>query len=152
MTIRLGEFDTSTPIDCMPLGPDKHCLPPFQDFEFERAIAHASYNKTTKANDIGLVRLSRDADFSMAAVATICLPLAPSLMTHVPSHYIVTGWGLTESNRTSQRLLKARVPHVDMNRCQSIFSKALTEKQICAGEENNTGSCSGDSGKLIQNL
>jgi hypothetical protein len=66
--IRLGEFDTEQNPDCEKdlLSGQESCAPPPQDFGIERIIVNPSYEARTinKHNDIGLVRLDRDAQFN----------------------------------------------------------------------------------------
>lgn len=146
-TVRLGEYDISSNIDCMRIGNEEQCTPAVQDISVQRAISHPQFNNPLRAHDIGLIRLARDADFSQFAVQAICLPLSAQLMNQRLTHYIVTGWGTTESQRSSDKLLKARVPFVDTERCQNLFrSVTLSAGQLCAGGENRTDSCGGDSG------
>jgi hypothetical protein len=66
--IRLGEFDTEQNPDCEPdlLSGQQICAPPPQDLGIERIIVHPQYGARTinRFNDIGLVRLDRDAQFN----------------------------------------------------------------------------------------
>lgn len=92
-TVRLGEYDTSKETDCMNIGNEVQCTPPVQDILVERTIAHPGYNRPKYANDVALVRLTRNADFSQFAVAPICLPVTRDLMTKAITGVTVTGWG-----------------------------------------------------------
>jgi len=66
--VRLGEFDTEQDPDCERdlLSREETCAPPPQDFGIERIIVHSRYEASSnnKYNDIGLVRLDRDAQFN----------------------------------------------------------------------------------------
>lgn len=69
------------------------CTPPVQDIAVERAFAHPAFNRPKWANDIAMVRLNQDADFSEFAVASICLPVTRDLMRLSLNKLTVTGWG-----------------------------------------------------------
>lgn len=67
--------------------------------------------------------------------------------------YYVAGWGYTESLDKSDVLLKAKLPRVDREQCQTRldayrrkYNITITAKQICAGSENLVDTCAGDSG------
>lgn len=131
----------------MKIGNEESCLPPVQDIGVLKAITHPQYNTPQRANDIGLVRLAQDVDFSKFNVMPICLPITSELMNTPLPNYIVTGWGTTENGRSSSKLLKARLPSVALETCQNLFrSTRLSQGQMCAGGENKTDSCTGDSG------
>jgi hypothetical protein len=66
--VRLGEFDTEQNPDCeteLFSGKDI-CAPAPQDFGIERIIVHPNYEarSSDRFDDIGLVRLDRDAQFN----------------------------------------------------------------------------------------
>jgi hypothetical protein len=72
--VRLGEFDTEQSPDCEKdlFSGVESCAPTPQDFGIERTIVHPEYEPRTnnKFNDIGLVRLNRDAQFNGKLLAT----------------------------------------------------------------------------------
>lgn len=123
------------------------CLPPVQDIAVQQVITHPDYD-FSRANDIALIRLADESDFSKHAVRPICLPLSPELMSLSLKYYIVSGWGTTEDQRRSDKLLKARVPSLELEKCQNLFrSFQLGSGQICVGGDNRVDSCQGDSGE-----
>jgi hypothetical protein len=66
--VRLGEFDTEQNPDCETdlLSGEQNCAPLPQDFGVQRIIIHPEYEarSSSRFNDIGLVRLDREAQFS----------------------------------------------------------------------------------------
>lgn len=56
--VRLGEHDLNTERDCQP---DTGCAPPVQNFGIDEAMAHPNYLRSDVRNDIGLIRLDRNA-------------------------------------------------------------------------------------------
>uniref|UniRef100_A0A182PAL5 Peptidase S1 domain-containing protein n=1 Tax=Anopheles epiroticus TaxID=199890 RepID=A0A182PAL5_9DIPT len=61
-TVRLGEFDLSSTIDCDKRG--ELCALPPQDIAVERMILHEAYSARRKVNDIALIRLAQAASFN----------------------------------------------------------------------------------------
>lgn len=64
-SVLLGEMDANTEMDCEIQQNFQVCNPPTQSFGIEQAITHPQYSPTSVQNDIGLIRLDRDADFSV---------------------------------------------------------------------------------------
>lgn len=157
-TVRLGEYDTSTTVDCSADNRDSICAPPVQEIAVQETIVHPDYDKYRYLNDIALIRLQYRADTSDSSVKTICLPVTQQLFRNNPQKYIVTGWGATEQGIKSDKLLQANVLPYPQDRCQEAMSRLskrvqLTDAHFCAGGEgNNVDTCSGDSGGPIQAL
>ncbi|XP_049780411.1 CLIP domain-containing serine protease HP8-like [Schistocerca gregaria] len=147
-TIRLGEHDLRSPRDCEDNG--LVCAPEPQDFEIEYAIAHPSFTKDKLQNDVGLVRIRGEAQFT-ETVKPICLPVGEEQQYMNPNkkRMIVAGWGVTETGTSSSKLLKVTVPVVPVQRCAAAYkrtSAVINIKQICAGGSEGRDSCAGDSG------
>ncbi|XP_045776968.1 CLIP domain-containing serine protease 2-like [Maniola jurtina] len=147
--VRLGEWNTSTTIDCASKG---DCSPKPLDVPVEEVIAHEGYDPTDghQQNDIALLRLAYNVPFN-DFVKPICLPTDPSLAreTFEGADMEVAGWGKTETRSTSDVKLKVRVPVVRKSDCQEIYSRAgrtITDNQLCAGGLSGQDSCRGDSG------
>ncbi|XP_078074126.1 uncharacterized protein LOC144497169 isoform X2 [Mustelus asterias] len=115
-------------------------------YKIEKLIIHEEYNDVIEGHDIALLKL-KQAILLHGYQTPICLP-APE--EHIPVGNIcwVTGWGETELGQISQILLKAPVPVLSHETCQSHYSEQnLTEYMMCAGyEEGKTDTCQGDSG------
>lgn len=62
-TVRLGEYDQRTKIDCEDTESGrKLCAPPVQDMDIEQVIPHEEYDKRkSRENDIALIRLKKHA-------------------------------------------------------------------------------------------
>ncbi|XP_023941050.1 CLIP domain-containing serine protease HP8 [Bicyclus anynana] len=147
--VRLGEWDTSSDIDCA--RPDD-CAPRPLDVPVEEIIAHEQYVPTDnhQQNDIALLRLAYDVPFN-DFVKPICLPVAPSLrrQTFEGADMEVAGWGKTETKSSSDVKLKVVVPVVSKSDCQTVYRRAgrvISENQMCAGGLAGQDSCRGDSG------
>lgn len=104
-------------------------------------ILHPSYNRTTKANDIAVLRLDSSLDLSVSAsTARICLPrlnIADGVETYPPnsSPLVAIGWGTLHygvrgiPNQLQQVTVNALAPNDDT--CYSSIHHP--ELQFCAG-------------------
>lgn len=106
MSVRLGDWDTSTDIDC---NDDKICAPPPQDIPIVEMIPHDWFlpnsNSATESDNIALLRLERPATFTNY-VRPICLPF-DSLVANKNfdgKPMIFAGWGLTETCKSIKLL------------------------------------------------
>lgn len=152
VSVRLGEYDVSQEVDCQVTNKEKVCAPPVQDIRVERIIPHPGFNNPRWANDIALLRLAAEPDFSEFAIAPICLPVTNELINLPLSTLTVTGWGTTETLRRSNKLLKANLPFVQNEACEKALKIRLTPGQFCAGGEGLVDSCGGDSGNDVFEL
>ncbi|KAM3963662.1 phenoloxidase-activating enzyme 1 [Aphomia sociella] len=145
VTVRLGEYDTQTDIDCN----DGECADPPQEIAVKSAHAHPGYidgNKNRK-DDIGLVRLARRAKYSYY-VKPICLADSNSQLSDGYNVY-VAGWGKTLEGSNSPIKLKLNLPIFSKSECVNKYRNLgaeLVDKQICAGGANKQDACRGDSG------
>ncbi|XP_068619450.1 CLIP domain-containing serine protease HP8-like [Battus philenor] len=146
--VRLGEWNISSPRDCF----QEDCSPTAKDISVAELIPHEKYDPSNvhQQNDIALLRLSQDVDFT-DFIKPICLPTTPEQRMNLFTGYDmeVAGWGKTENTTMSQIKLKVRVPVVDRATCDRVYMKAgrtISDKQLCAGGEEGKDSCRGDSG------
>ncbi|XP_037299465.1 modular serine protease-like isoform X2 [Manduca sexta] len=63
----------------------------------------------------------------------------------------IGGWGLTDEESTPSRKLRtARLPYINIDKCIEdspvSFKSSITGDKICAGYDNGTSACRGDSG------
>ncbi|KAL7296685.1 hypothetical protein TKK_0010100 [Trichogramma kaykai] len=142
--VRLGAFDLDSehPLD----------TPPPVDVSVERTIPHPGYNRTSKENDIAVLRLSRDVEFTLE-IRPICLPLKSRIRNRnlVGSFPYVAGWGATSyGGPTSSIVQEAQVPVISVDKCKKLYAKKriLVDKRIlCAGyDAGGIDACQGDSG------
>lgn len=151
--VRLGEHNTSQPIDCeMDQDGTKHCADAPIRLDIEEQIVHRDFNLRDRSmmDDIALIRLSRSVSFT-DYVKPLCLPTSAE---HKPS-LTVAGWGLTENGTKSDVLLKVELPVVDIDQCNGAYAhrrRSTTRKQLCAGGQPGKDSCTGDSGGPLMSL
>ncbi|CAH1730241.1 unnamed protein product [Chironomus riparius] len=159
VTVRLGEHTISKQEDC---DDSDQCADPIQDIKIDKKIKHPYFTRKTKENDIALLKLVRPADLTKNNVRMICLPI-----THESDieefkkrndNFVITGWGRTGDQSSSDILQKAFVPFVDLNTCNAIFNPEniqIYPVQLCAGysqdfKNDKTDTCKGDSGINIE--
>ncbi|XP_006037096.1 complement C1s subcomponent [Alligator sinensis] len=131
--------------------------------EVEDSFVHPLWIKTENVhgrtrtdfnNDIALLRLKEPVKMS-PKISPICLPEKSS--EYEPQIGVlgyIAGWGRTENRVRVQRLFKARIPVVAMEKCRSVKTEIdtvdsstfqYTDNMICAGT-GQKDSCEGDSG------
>ena len=90
-------------------------LPPpvlSRGYRVERVIRHPGYDAGSTDNDIALLRLSRDVEFS-GSVQPACLPTQPA-NAYAGRQAAVSGWGTTaEGGETSDVLKETTVTILD---------------------------------------
>lgn len=140
--VRLGEYDISKRVDCVKrLAGETLCNPPVQDIPVERQIVHPAYDKQKYVNDIAMIRLARNADFSGGAVTPICLPVTRKFMNAALKKLIVTGWGTTETQFKSDVLLKATMVSITSEECERRVRVKPAGGQLCAQGAKKQDTC-----------
>lgn len=151
-SVRLGEYDTSTTIDCIKDEDSNICADEVVDVGIEEAISHENYDplKKDQKYDIALLRLNRDVQFTNY-IKPICLPPTAFMERKL----FVAGWGKTETGYSSNVKLKVTVPLVDEQQCKGRYKSVnvpLGFGQICAGGQSGKDSCTGDSGGPLMTM
>lgn len=144
-SVRLGEWNVTSDEDCE--EPGHQCADPFIDLKIEKKIPHPMYSMRTGENDIGLLRLERNFEFS-AYIMPICLPFNGGYTRISNKPLVVSGWGATEYGPNSEVKLKLKVSIVSNEQCQKALGHrgTISPNQICAGGEKGKDACQGDSG------
>merc|ERR1712106_441389 len=99
-------------------------------------------------NDICLLELSGEADFSSSVIGAISLP-SEGKEYSAGTMCTVSGWGTTsEGGSLGQTLMKVTVPVVSDDDCRAAYGQSdVADSMICAGlDEGSKDSCQGDSG------
>ncbi|XP_047996078.1 serine protease snake-like [Leguminivora glycinivorella] len=127
------------------------------DERITRIIVHPYFTAPRKYNDIALLQLSKDVEFSRY-IQPACL--WTSLNTSTISGATITGWGVVaEGSRDSSPNLKtAEVDVIEPTTCDGLLRRycnrnwcGLDQAQICAGKPSGgVDTCQGDSGGPLQ--
>lgn len=117
-----------------------------KDYNIEERIPHPEYNSNLLHNDIGLLKLDRNVEFSIY-ISPICLPST----FEIPNPKLVaTGWGSVEfSKPKTDWLIKVELEQIGA--CNKSYTSYKYESQICAGSgsESANEECPGDSGGAL---
>ncbi|XP_046972203.1 venom serine protease Bi-VSP-like [Vanessa cardui] len=141
--VRLGELDLAredegaTPIDVL----------------IKYKIKHEGYNAKSFTNDIGLLILQNDVQFT-DLIRPICIPLSSDLRAKSFENYnpIIAGWGDTEFRGPSATHLQVlQLPVVSNDFCKKAYvdykAQVIDERVLCAGyKKGGKDACQGDSG------
>ena len=100
-------------------------------------------------NDIGLLKLNKKINFDAERgnISPICLPKKGSTINEANCYGV--GWGKTETNKFSSKLLQTHMPMVPLRICKKLYP--ITSNQICAGTHAHT-ICDGYSSGPLQCL
>ena len=132
-----------------------------QKFSIENVILHPDYDIKTGHNDIAIVKLNQEVEWT-DAVKPICLP--DSNEDNIGEDGYLAGWGyesykkwerdgdfidgewVAEYNDLPKKLLEVKMPIISPSECASNYSKyiengeiVLTEKMLCAGGNGKDG-------------
>ncbi|KAH8246558.1 hypothetical protein KR038_006362 [Drosophila bunnanda] len=142
LTVRLGEYDTTTYNDCN--GSD--CIPPYEEFAIDKAIRNKDYSRTNRFHDIALLRLAERVEYK-AHIKPICLLTNMALHSQVENmqQFVATGWGSNTPGSPSRTLKAIHMNRLDRSVCRERYLVECTSDQICVGHDTGV-SCSGDSG------
>ncbi|XP_045509083.1 venom protease-like [Colias croceus] len=122
-------------------------------------ITHPQYRSPSKYNDIALIELKTDIDFS-TNIRPACLWVKPDFNGHTKA--LATGWGVTDPNsritETSKELQKVSLTLLDNRYCDQLLVdymnrnwQGFANSQMCAGElRGGKDTCQGDSGSPLQ--
>lgn len=123
--------------------------------EVVQTIVHPGYRDPRRYNDIALLRLAFEVQFSKR-IRPACLP-SQNKRIRSGTKMVVAGWGAYENGGpTSNVLRKAEVSAIDRFNCDKSpiisdistsirYPAGITDSIICANERES-GSCKGDSG------
>uniref|UniRef100_A0A182LYM6 Peptidase S1 domain-containing protein n=1 Tax=Anopheles culicifacies TaxID=139723 RepID=A0A182LYM6_9DIPT len=139
-SVRLGEYDTNTKVDCARVDGEMVCSPPVQIIAIESVITHANFNKPRYANDIALIRLRDRADTSGSNVKPICLPVTNELRSQKSSHYILTAWASGSGGILLERSVREFVDSIECQKQYTELSILLekTARQICIKQQQES--------------
>ncbi|CAO1360983.1 unnamed protein product [Diamesa serratosioi] len=111
-------------------------------------ITHPSYNRVTRNNDIGLIRLVRNIPFSNL-VSAIALPSRSDIgSSFINTQVTLAGFGHTSDNPTERNWNLRFVTQTIINNdeCVRLYGNIVTQDNICNAGTGGRSSCQGDGG------
>ncbi|XP_044019359.1 serine protease 27-like [Aphidius gifuensis] len=112
-------------------------------YETDLLIAHKNYNSAAFSNDIGLIRVKIDIEFSKT-VSSISLPTSDFDKENYPCK--LSGWGSTSlGSSLPDKLQELDLLVIAQNECKTVHNM-LTTDHICTLTKTGEGACHGDSG------
>ncbi|CAH1111806.1 unnamed protein product [Psylliodes chrysocephalus] len=124
--------------------------PGIQDRQIEKIIVHQRYNSHTFSNDIAILKLNQPADIT-DFVRPVCLwNELNHLESVIAKQGTVVGWGFDQNGKVTEQLTQAHMPVVSQETCiysfPEFYSRFTSDHTYCAGFNNGTSVCNGDSG------
>lgn len=136
--VRLGEWDKTSNPDCQYIDGKYQCASDSIDVDIAETFIHESYDVSNinKLHDIALLRLVSTIAFT-EFVRPICLPIDTykNIYNAEYGSATVTGFGKTEDNNTSDRMLKVEIDIVSHANCRRKYrdlGREIQNSQICA--------------------
>ncbi|XP_071539048.1 uncharacterized protein [Panulirus ornatus] len=118
-----------------------------QEFKVSRVVRHKDYDSKKLYNDVAMLTLDRDVDFTQEA-RPVCLD--SSGRKYVGQEVTVAGWGsMFEGGPQPSTLYKVKLTVVSNEDCRKKYGLAapggIISSYLCAGTDGKD-SCQGDSG------
>ncbi|KFB37624.1 AGAP007795-PA-like protein [Anopheles sinensis] len=117
-----------------------------QEHRVQRIVRHGNYSLGSSRHDVAILTLRTVLEFG-EFVQPICLPKGEASL---PTSGVVAGWGLTEDRILARTLRASAMPIIDFLDClqsdPDLFARVLYDGLFCAGWQNGTNVCNGDSG------
>ncbi|CAG4926775.1 unnamed protein product [Colias eurytheme] len=119
-------------------------------YDLDEIINHENYNRTTLENDIALLRIDGEFEYS-SNIASIALAEQP---TPAGTECVLSGWGYIDYyDRVPDKLQMLYLKTVSVEQCREDLSTngkpsnlPVTDTNVCASREEGVGACQGDSG------
>ncbi|XP_053593015.1 chymotrypsin-2 [Microplitis demolitor] len=112
-------------------------------YQSVRIIPHERYSSLFIRNDIGLIEVDEDIEFS-DNVKPVDLPTSNFDKSDYPAY--LSGWGKTDyPGSIPNDLQYIKLTVIDQKQCRN-FSMRVTNKNICTLNGRGEGACHGDSG------
>lgn len=122
------------------------------DILIEKSDIHEQYSSTQFTNDIGIIKLQQDVQFT-PLIQPICLPFSEELQNYnyLNTRPFIAGWGSVYFRGPSATHLQyTQIPVRDTTECKQIlarFKTVIDDRVICAGWiDGGQDACQGDSG------
>lgn len=110
-------------------------------------VPHPEYDVASKTNDHDLALLQIESPAPLDMVIPLATDKTEGALIKWRGDPTVTGWGKTETDVISQRLLRTSVPYMTLTDCNAAgrYDGIVTDNMLCAGAPGRDA-CKGDSG------
>ncbi|XP_014203612.1 chymotrypsin-2-like [Copidosoma floridanum] len=113
-------------------------------YQPDRVIWHKNWSRSDLANDIALIRVARDIEFTNK-VQPVKLPTEGFNKTGSP--IVLTGWGwITSIGPKPFALQEIELNVIGQDECSEMAGEKINDSQICTLNKAGEGACFGDSG------
>lgn len=121
--------------DCQVIDDEYKCADKYIEKDIADIFTHPAYDYTSpnKLNDIAILRVASSISFT-EFIRPICLPTSLNLPYTLGSA-TVSGFGMTETKNSSERMLKAEIDIMSHNDCKRKYrlqGRSIVDSQICA--------------------
>ncbi|XP_017033125.1 CLIP domain-containing serine protease B4-like [Drosophila kikkawai] len=115
-------------------------------FNVSRGIKHRDYRVQPGPNDIGLLKLDGEVNYTTDDIRPICILMDAASVLRNKNRFYGFGWERIETGKVSQFEMTTEVRRLPSEECQHDNMPQLTNHstQICA--EAHYGPCNGDAG------
>ncbi|XP_055849890.1 serine protease easter-like isoform X2 [Episyrphus balteatus] len=150
-SVRLGEWDLETELDCSSVGNSLDCNDPPVNVAIEEVIPHKDYSSTStnRLNDIALIRLSTQVK-PTANIEPICLPYGDNKLHAFDDQSLdMVGWGVTPEGLWNTFKQRTNAQVIPLNKCRSRYAERniqLESTQFCVEGRLRNDTCRIDSG------
>lgn len=122
-----------------------------EERQVHEIVVHENFEYRVLNNDIALLKLKSEAVYN-DYIQPACLWHKNAYKKLPPGQVFgtVVGWGFDQTDTLSSQLQQAKMPKVSESTCLKsnpvFFAKMLNSQKFCAGYQNGTSACNGDSG------
>ena len=123
-----------------------------QEIPRDNIVNHPTYNETSLANDVSVIRLPQRLTLEAGRLEAIRLP-GRSVLTNlfVGQRGRVAGWGIDNSGEISATLNFVDLEVITNTRCRRAFGARVNDNVICGlgWHTDNQATCGADSGAAL---
>lgn len=150
-SVRLGEWDLATEMDCVGDGAMMDCADLPLNVPIEEVIPHKDFSPTSKTrlHDIALIRLADKVKFS-DFIEPVCLAYGENKLHAFNTQALDTvGWGVGPKTLWNSVKQKTNAYVIQLNDCRKKYEQkniTLEPSQFCVEGHFPSDLCRGDSG------
>ena len=151
--MRLGDYNINNETDCIRFAEigaiDCNAI---QEYKVEENIPHPFYNRITFSNDLALLRLNRNVEFTNY-VRPICVPRSEGDLAVYGQTLFITGFGQKPDGTVAKIKKKIQTSLISNDECREKMKligniTPITPYQLCSEDHPNSTdtTCAGDDG------